>query len=510
MKNIILQTAGRICLLLVAGILVISCRQEPAQPNILLAVADDWSWPHASIAGTKEINTPAFDQIASEGVLFTHAFCSSPSCTPSRGALLTGQYHWRLENNANLWSTLPEKYRVYPDLLEENGYLIGYTGKGWGPGLFEAGGRERNPAGPGYLERTCTAPDGINKTDYFENFKSFLEERTDGQPFCFWYGGFEPHRVYQYGIGLEGEKDPAGVSVPAIFPDHDSVRIDMLDYFTEVEWFDHHLQKMIDLLEQMGELDNTLIIVTSDNGMPFPRCKSNLYDLGTNMPLAIRWGNSIPSERVIEDFISLTDLAPTILEAAGVAIPGEMTGKSIISMLLSGKSGWIEKSRDQVMTGKERHAWVRQNGLGYPMRAIRTKDYLYIRNFKPNRWPAGDPEGFEHFDPATPFGDIDHSPTKHYMMNHQSDFPELYNLGFGKRPAEELYDLQKDPDQVQNVAMEPSYQEIKKELYSRMIEELTRTADPRVIGRGDLFDKMPYYKRGSFHYVPDSILLLLE
>ena len=248
------QTTARTRLCLVACTILISCSQEPSQPNILLAIADDWSWPHTSSAGTKEISTPAFDRIASEGVLFTHAYCSSPSCTPSRGALLTGQYHWRLENNANLWSTLPQKFPVYQEILEESGYLIGYTGKGWGPGLYEAGGREQNPAGPGYLEMKIETPDGINQTDYSANFKSFLEKREEGQPFFFWYGGFEPHRVYQYGLGLEQGKDPANITVPGIFPDHDSVRIDMLDYFAEVEWFDHHLLKMIDLLEEIGDL----------------------------------------------------------------------------------------------------------------------------------------------------------------------------------------------------------------------------------------------------------------
>ena len=309
---------------------------------------------------------------------------------------------------------------------------------------------------------------------------------------------------------FEGDKDLTGVDLPSIFPDHDSVRIDMLDYFTEIEWFDRHLQKMVDLLEEMGELDNTLIIVTSDNGMPFPRCKSNLYDQGTNMPLAIRWGKRIASNRVVDDFISLTDLAPTILEAAGIAVPEEMTGKSMLPLLFSTKSGWIEESRDHVLTGKERHAWVRKNGLGYPMRAIRTNDFLYIRNFKPERWPAGDPDGFEQFDPSTPFGDIDHSPTKQYMMDHQNDFQEQFALSFGKRPEEELYDLRADPDQVHNVAREPNYQEIKKQLDNKLINELVRTGDPRVLGNGDLFDKMPYFKRGSFHFVQDSILLLLE
>jgi arylsulfatase A-like enzyme len=135
------------------------------RPNILFCLADDWSWPHAGIAADKVVKTPTFDRVAREGVLFENVFVSAPSCTPSRGAMLTGQWHWRLEEGGNLWSTLPAKFPVYPDLLEGAGYHVGFTRKGWGPGRHEPGGRTRNPAGPGY-----------------KSFQEFMKARPEDKP----------------------------------------------------------------------------------------------------------------------------------------------------------------------------------------------------------------------------------------------------------------------------------------------------------------------------------------
>lgn len=135
-----------------------------------------------------------------------------------------------------------------------------------------------------------------------------------------------------------------------------------------------------------------------------------------------------------------------------------MTARSFLDILTSGKSGRIDPKRDKVFTGKERHAWVRKDGLGYPMRAIRTHDYLYIRNFKPNRWPAGDPDTAGFRDPPGQYGDTDGSPSKDYMIENRDDpkVKMLFELAFQKRPAEELYDLRKDPAQLQNVADRPA------------------------------------------------------
>lgn len=458
------------------------------RPNILFCLADDWSWPHASIAGDKVVKTPTFDRIAREGVLFENAFVSSPSCTPSRGAILTGQWHWRLEEGGNLWSTLQAKFKVYPDLLEAAGYHVGVTRKGWGPGKDTAGGRTRNPAGPSY-----------------KNFAEFMKARPEGKPFCFWFGSQDPHRPYKWQSGLQSGMKLADVQAPACLPDCEEVRTDMCDYYWEVQRFDTETGELLKILQDKGELDNTLVVMSGDNGLPFPRCKSNLYDTGTSVPLAVRWPAMVKGGLVVEDFVSLSDLAPTFLEAAGLKPPEEMTARSFLSILTSGKSGRVDPARDHVLTGKERHVPAQENDIGgYPSRAIRTYDFLYIRNFRPERWPSGYPGGYakpveivvsKPRDTGFGYADTDASPTKSYMIKHRDDpkVAKLFELAFAKRPAEELYDLRKDRAQLNNVAEAPEYAKIKKELADALMAELKATNDPRVLGKGDVFDQYLYY-----------------
>ncbi len=469
----------------------VSPRKPKKQTNILFCLADDWSWPHASIAGDKVVKTPTFDRVGREGVLFENAFVSSPSCTPSRGAILTGQWHWRLEEGGNLWSTLPAKFDIYPDLLESAGYHVGYTRKGWAPGYNEPGGRTRNPAGPRY-----------------KNFTEFMKARPQGKPFCFWFGSHDPHRAYKWQSGVNSGMKLQDVEVPACFPDSPEVRTDICDYYWEVQRFDTEVGELLKSLEENGELDNTLVVISGDNGMPFPRCKSNLYNLGTNIPLAVRWPAVVEGGRVVEDFISLADLAPTFLEAAGSKPTADMTARSFMNVLTSGKSGRVDRRRSHVLTGKERHVPSQETGsAGYPMRAIRTHDFLYIRNFKPNRWPSGAAKGFAQPTEiviskprGTHYGyaDVDASPTKSYMLKYRNEpqVAKLFELAFGKRPAEELYDLRKDPDQLNNVAGKTEYAMVKTRLAADLLTELKTTRDPRVLGRGDVFDKYPYYGGG--------------
>jgi N-sulfoglucosamine sulfohydrolase len=454
------------------------------RPHILLAIADDWGWPHAGAYGDRVVQTPTFDRLAREGVRFEHAYVSSPSCTPSRAALLTGQWHWRLEESANLWSTLRKEYPVYPELLEAAGYVVGFEGKGWGPGRLEPGGRTRNPAGPAY-----------------PSFAEFLESRPEGRPFCYWLGSHDPHRPYDRGSGAR-----SGIPLEAIrlfphFPDHREVRSDVADYYLEVQRFDREVSEALALLEKHGELDRTVVVMTGDHGMPFPRCKSNLYDSGARVPLAVR-GPRPAAGRVVEAFVSLTDLAPTFLELGGVAVPEAMTGRSLLPLLAEGGTGGREAAtRDHVLVGKERHVPVqeRPDRGGTPMRSIRTVDFLYIRNFRPDRWPAGTP----HWRRATIegywLGDCDNGPTKLYMVENRdrdADHRRLYDLSFAKRPAEELYDLKKDPHQLENVAADPRYAEIRQQLEARLMAELRASGDPRVVGGAERLEAYPYYGHG--------------
>lgn len=453
--------------------------QIPKKPNILFCIADDWGWPHAGVYGDSVVKTPTFDKLAREGVLFEHAFVSSPSCTPSRSAILTGQFHWRLGESANLWSTLDVGIPVYPLLLEEAGYHIGHWRKCWGPGDLKAGGYTNlNPGGK----------------EYPEGFRQFLEARPKDTPFSFWLGASDPHRTYEKGSGEASGIDVEKVQVPGFYPNEAEIRSDIADYYFEVQRFDSDVRKAIQVLEEIGELENTIIVMTGDHGMPFPRCKSNLYDMGVRVPLAIWWGDRVKSDRVVKDFVSLTDLAATFLEVAGVNIPEQMSGKSLMPILLSGKEGWIEPNRDHIIFGRERHTTAQPEPsiAGYPSRAIRTEQYLYIRNFYPDRWPAGAPQGATH--PINYFPDCDDGPTKTFLINHANDanYRHFYEWSFAKRPGEELYHIKTDPDQINNLAANPEYEKVKKELSEKLNTLLKASKDPRIIGGGKKFDEYPY------------------
>jgi N-sulfoglucosamine sulfohydrolase len=458
--------------LILIGTLLLA-KAADTRPSILYCLADDWSWPHAGVYGDPVVRTPTFDRLAREGVLFNYCFSAAPSCTPSRAAMLTGQYPHRLEEGSCLWGFLPGKFPVYPDLLERSGYTVGCTRKGWGPGDFKAGGFARNPAGP-----------------EFSSFAEFLKSVPEGKPFCFWFGSTDPHRPYQAGsgasIGLKADR----VVVPPFWPDNPVVRSDVLDYDWKVERFDREVGELLDQLQKAGRAGNTIVIMTGDNGWPFPRCKANVYDGGTRQPLAVRWPAKLKPGHVSDDFINLMDLAPTCLETAGLRPLTEMTGKSFFGLLTGAEQFG---SRDVVFLERERHANVRVGSTGYPTRAIRTRDFLYIRNFRPERWPVGDPQAYN--DPDQPFGDCDDGPAKRYILDHRDEpgMQTYFQLCFGKRPAEELYDLKKDPHQIRNVAGEPEYSGIQAKLRSDLAKWMKDTADPRAVKDDDHWDSYPYY-----------------
>lgn len=490
--------------------------------NILLAISDDQSFYHTSKAGYPTIKTPAFDRIANEGVYFTHAITASPGCSPSRAALLTGRYCWQLEEAGTHASSFSTKYVTYPDLLEAAGYFVGFTGKGWAPGDFKASGRMRNPAGPEFAERTMEAPEGISPNDYAANFEDFLKARTPGKPFCFWYGGKEPHRVYKDGIGLEQGKHLEDVTLPAFLPDVPEIRSDILDYCAEIEWFDAHLARMIAMLEAAGELDNTIIVVTSDNGMSFPRGKANVYEAGIRMPLAIRWGGKVPGGRTIDDLISLTDLAPTFLEAAGVVHPGAagnappMVGRSMLGLLTGDAKGLVTPFHDAVYSARERHSSSRYNSMGYPQRGIRTADYLLVRNYHPERWPAGDPQKYgtgKKPDDLSKLGpmhgayhDIDAGPSLTCLVEGHNDpaIRKYLDLAVAKRPGLELYAVKSDPDCLENLAENPGYGKVRAELEEKLDRFLQETGDPRATGNGEIFETYPRYSEHRKFPAPDS------
>ncbi len=467
------------------GLLVTSqaIEAQPDRPNILFCLSDDQSFPHASILGDPVVQTPAFDRVAREGALFMHSYAACPSCTPSRTAILTGRQIWQVGEGGVLFGTLHPEFPLVTHLLEDAGYHVGYVGKPWAPGDWQAAGLTRHPNGREYASRLETDPPfGIDTRDYAANFKDFLNDRPDGAPFFFWFGCTEPHREYEVGIGARSGLKLEDVDVPPYLPDTPETRTEMLDYYYEIQHFDQHIARMLQLLEQRGELENTIVVVTSDNGMPFTRTKTTLYDGGVRMPTALRWGARVPRQQRIQAFVSHIDFAPTFLAAAGLPIPKTVVGKSILPLITEPAEALATGPRNHVITGLERHTYCRPNGATYPIRAIRTHDYLYLRNFKPDRWPTGGPTFISSN--KAPHGDIDDGPFKDYMFRPEvrQHFPIPLGLTVDKRPLEELYHLRSDPHQLKNVAHLSEHQAVKTRLWNQLKEHLEATDDPRLRG----------------------------
>ncbi len=515
---------------------VFSCHAAHAgdeqRPNILFAFADDWGrqagiYAQVDGAGTisDAVTTPNFDRVAEQGVLFKNAFVNAPSCTPCRSSIVSGQYFWRTGRGAILrgavWdSNIP----AWPLLLRDSGYHLGKSYKVWSPGTpsdapigeqkyaFEKAGGRINQFSQ-HATKLVESGQSVEQAkrelldEVRENFKGFLAARDPDQPFCFWYGPTNVHRKWIRGSGkaLWGiDPDKLQGKLPPFLPDVPTIREDITDYLGEAQAFDAALGVLIEELTTAGLYDNTLIAISGDHGPAgFPHGKCNLYDFGTRVSLAVA-GPNVTGGRVVDDFVSLPDLAPTFLEAGGVAIPGVMTARSIWPVLRAAGEGQVDPARRQVFIGRERHVeMAREGNLPYPQRAIRTADYALVINFKPDRYPLGDPYLLHGDHPPTTeevtettfvtLPDEDAGPTKAWLVDHRNDpqWSSAFEHAYGKRPREELFDLQKDPNQMQNVASDPAYAEVLEDLRKRLMDELTSSGDPRVVDDGKFFETPP-------------------
>lgn len=487
-------------LVLLAGSAVVAAAPpEAKRPNILFAIADDWG-PHASAYGTPWIKTPHFDRVAREGLLFNNVYTPNAKCAPSRACILTGRNSWQLKEAANHICYFPVEFKGWGEALAEHGWNVGFTMKGWGPGIAnDANGKPRLMTGVAYNKRKAAPPTPeISNNDYAANFDDFLDKAPADKPWAFWYGAIEPHRGYEFGSGVKkGGKKLSDIDhVPAYWPDNDVVRNDMLDYAFEAEHFDRHLGRMLASLEKRGLLDNTLIIVTADHGMPFPRSKGNGNVMANHVPFAAMWKTGIRSPgRKIDDFVSFIDLAPTFIELAGLKWNdtgmAESPGRSLTEIFYSDKSGQVIAERDHVLIGKERTDVGRPHDWGYPIRGILKKGVFLVENFEPTRWPGGNPE--------TGYMDCDAGATKSFILDaHRKDPKDPYwALCFGLRPELELYDTTKDPDFVTNVATRSDAAPVLNQLRDQLHTELKRQGDPRMEGKGYLFDQYEHASKGN-------------
>lgn len=475
-------------------------KERAQRPNILFCIADDASFQHFGANGSTWVSTPGFDRVARDGILFINTYTPNAKSAPSRACIITGRNSWQLEEAANHICNFPSKFKSFIEVLRENGYFTGHTAKGWAPGnpgIID--GKPRELTGKAYNKKTTTPPtDGINRIDYAANFFDFLNERPAGSPWFFWYGSTEPHRRYQYGSGVAlGGKNTGQVEkVPGFWPDNDTVRNDMLDYAYEIEYYDKQLVKMLDEIERLGELENTVVVVTSDNGMPFPRCKGLQYEYSNHMPLAIMWLSGIKDPgRISPEYVSFIDFAPTFLELAGVewikSGMAESPGKSLTDIFIKSEK---LKDRSYILLGQERHDYGRPLNQGYPVRSIIKDGFLFQINFKPDLWPAGNPE--------TGYLNTDGSPTKTFIINQRRNGTDIsyWNKCFGKHPEEELYNLSIDPECLINLASVESYQKVKDDMKKILVNDLQLQADPRISDNGDVFDNYPFDNAADWNF----------
>ena len=437
-KNILVTLAA----FFVAGLVLLESAEvgkSLEKPNILFAIADDWSFGHAGVYGCKWVKTPTMDRVARDGILFTQAYTPNGKCSPSRASVITGRNPWQLKEAGNHWSVFPPEFKSYQEALGEQGYFVGMTGKGWGPGIAKnAAGQNREMTGKSFEERKFPSKitKGMSRTDYAGNFNDFLDAAPKGKPWSFWYGGHE---------------------------------------------------RMLAELEKRGELQNTIVVVTSDNGMPFPHCKGYAYNNSDHLPLAIMWPQGIAKPgRVVDDYVSFIDFAPTFLDVAGMEQSktgmAPITGRSLTEIFKSNQSGRIIPERDHVLLAKERNDVGRPKDEGYPIRGIVKEGMLYLHNFETSRGPAGVPE--------TGYKDTDDSPTKTAVLatEKKPDLKHLFEASFGKLPADQLFDLRSDPDCMTNLATTVSFTGLQKQLF----EELKQQGDPRMLGQGNIYDEYPY------------------
>ncbi len=462
--------------LLICCLVLTACKRLPADaPNFLLVISDDQSWIHTSFSGTQALSTPGFDRVAESGVYFPQAYASAPTCTASRSAVLAGQDFWRLSTAAVLQGRFQRAMPSYQRILADAGYHVGFSGKGWGPGLADG----ESPVGPAYNSQS----EATGTNDYSANFLEFLSQKPSDQPFSFILTPTEPHRPFSRGSGVAAGKPLSLIEPPQFLPDNPIVREDLADYFHAIEQQDAELLEIIDALEQAGELDNTLLIVTSDNGMPFPRAKATNYEYGVRVPLAISWPIKIQANQTSKAIVNLADLAPTLLAAARVEAPNSMNGRNLLPLLLAPESEANLQEFSSTVTGFERHIFdAREGNRTYPVRALHTADTVYIKNFASDRWPAG---------AAPRFVDIDNtSPSKNAVLNS----PEFRSLATSKRPSQELYYLPEDPFQLSNLASESEQQGLLDELDSLLMQRLRESNDPLLSQGIDAFTAYPVYR----------------
>jgi len=412
---------------------------EPSRPNIILLIADDMAWDDCGAYGHKTVRTPNLDKLAREGMRFNRAFLTASSCSPSRSSMITGRYPHSTGAEQLHWPLAPNQV-TFVELLKRAGYWTAAAGK-WHLGeavkdRFDlvkeanpAGFRLANPAGPA-PKADASGASGAGE------WLPTLRARPKGKPFFLWLAAFDPHRNYEEGI-IPNPHRLEDVVVPPYLADVPETRKDLALYYDEITRLDDNVGELLAELDRQGERDNTLVLFLSDNGRPFPRAKTTLYDSGIKAPWLVRWPKQVKSGSASNSLVSAVDLAPTFLALAGIKAESSFQGKSFLPILKTPKS----VIRETVFA--ERH-W---HDFDDHARAVRSERYKYIRNYYPDI-------------PGTPPADAVRSLTFQAMrrLRDEGKLSQPQLACFTKpRPEEELYDTEVDPHELRNLAGDPKH-----------------------------------------------------
>lgn len=415
----------------------LACTDNPGiqQPNFLVLIADDLGWQDLACYGNPFIETPNIDRIAKEGLQCNNTFLTTAQCSPSRISILSGKYP-HATGAEDLHIPMPDSLKILPYYLKEKGYYSGL------------------------LRKSHLGPKGDAQFDWYsrplENFSQFLDSAGQG-PFFLWVGFIDPHRPYKDDI-IHNPQSPDSVLVPPYLVDDDSTRLDLANYYNEIRRMDARIGEYLSILEQRNVLNNTYIIFLSDNGAPFPRAKGTVYDAGIKTPLLIQ-GPGIRKGRQSNNLHSVIDLSPTILELAGLDVPTEMQGNSIVwDLKYDTPDTLIQK-----MVFSERN-W---HNTDEHIRSVRTSQFKLIENAYLDQ-------------PSGVAADIGKSYAWRSLLKIKASgklttaqTPLFHN----PRPKYELYDLQNDPNEIHNLSSNPNYTEIKTELIAQLEKWKAETGD---------------------------------
>lgn len=391
------------------------------RPNFLIFIADDMAWDDCGAYGHPQIRTPNMDQLARDGLRFDRAYLTCSSCSPSRCSILTGRYP-HATGAAELHQPLPAEQVLIAQPLKAAGYYTAAVGK-WhlGNAVKKQFDLVREGGGPGGEEFWVET----------------LQNRPQDKPFFFWFASTDPHRDYRPGA-IDPPHTSSDVVVPPIFPDSAEVRSDLALYYDEIGRLDEYIGKVLVELDRQGQRDNTLVLLLSDNGRPFPRCKTTVYEDGVRTPFIARYPNGISQPGSVNgQLVSSIDIVPTLLELAEQPPLATHQGKSFAPL-------FKQPDRPTRHAAYSEHNWHDYQAFE---RSVVTERFRYVRNWQPQL-------------PGTPPADAVRSPT-YVTMQKLRDAdqltPLLKHCFATPRPEEELYDVTVDPHCLHNLVDNPAY-----------------------------------------------------